>query len=101
MDAVTRRALDARYEDREYMVDECNSSIYDGEMYYEFEGGFIVKPENLREWKNTGDIVKIMTALGRQDELNDDFDAEFWSDEIFTWGDEEFLNQCDYDIHYA
>ena len=101
MDAATRRALEQRYEDREYMVDEFDCSIYDGEMYYEFEGGTIVKPENVERFKDRGDIVKIMTALGRQDELKDEYDKEFWSEEIFTWGVDEFLKQCDYYIHYA
>ena len=104
LDAQARAAME-RLMREDYMVDVLDSPIFDGEMYYEFEGGTIVKPDNVGEWKDTGNIVKIMTALGRLDELGEEpydwFDLEFWSEEVFAMGVEEFLSQCDYDIHYA
>ena len=100
LDAEYRASLE-RLAKTTFMSDVLDSTIYPGDQYYEFAGGIIVKPENVAEWKDTGDIRKIMTALGREDEINDEFDEEFWAEEIFSWGVEEFLSQCDYDIHYA
>lgn len=103
-DVECMQALE-RLEKEGYMIDVCNSPIYDGDKYFETETGLIVKPENVGSWKRTGNIIEIMQAIGKLDELGEkpyDFDTlVWWEEEIASWSVDKFLDELEYDVHYA
>lgn len=94
-----------RLENGDYLVDVCDEPILPGEMYYETINGLVIRPDNVGRWKDMGDIVQIMGALGKLDELGEapyDYDVmEEWENKIFDMTVDEFMSEMDYEIHWC
>ena len=77
-------------------IDVLGNYIYTGELYYSTSVGPL-RMDALREFRTNGDIVQIMHALWREDELGGQpYDREILMDleeEVKNMTDEEFLEQ--------
>ena len=81
---------------RAELTDVMGNYIFTGELYFSTSVGPL-RMDALREFRTRGDIVQIMHALWREDELGDQpYDTEILKDlqeEITEMSDEQFLEQ--------